>query len=782
MNEWPAARAVDTRRQRDCHDPVVMAVDCAGPRRAVNMQSRTVGLCLAFVLAFSFTTPVAANESWLPLSDIDLAVPGGGNALDFSALLQPGPAGRNGWAVALPEGRIGFENRRVNQRFLCASMLFSGLNGGVPDKAGADRWVEQLQRTGYGLVRLHFVDAHLMTGRDKDFDFDPVQLDRLHYLMSRMKAAGIYWIVDGMTSDNGGHGAVYPHRYVRKYTGKLDALLGGAGFDHWARLVERLWGARNPYTGMAPLADPAMLGMILVNEGGVAFQATVHGERYPEMLAAPFQAWLQKRYPDADALRKAWGTELRSGEARDGAVAIPDKVRGQSPRDTDFARFIADLERDAYRAMDAHVRQLGFRGLTTAYDNWGFFNHEVSRSALGWVDMHAYHALPSVFGQPGSKLAQTSVHVNVARFARELTNSRQWGKPFTVTEYGQPFWNQWRHEAAALIPAMAAHQGWDAICQFAESPLQDDYGASPFKRRQAIYPMGTGADPIARSGERLAAMLFLRGDVSPSPGKIRLRIDADAAFKRNGGWEQVPEGLSRLSLVTAVGLDFSPTAPVARAGELVVDLTSPRPAWLSRVESALVAGGIDSLAAGVGPLKDAGIVAAGNRSRPQDRLYQSDTGQMTVDSTANTIVIDTPRTAVLVVRGGAAEAGALELRDVSGPALFALSALDGQPLVSSRRMLLWVLTDAINTGMSFDDVERTTLRTIGRFPPMVRTVSATVRVAAGGAGTVDVYPLSLAGTRRAVLPMPRIKQAAELRLDTSALPDGPALLYEIIVN
>ena len=101
----------------------------------------------------------------------------------------------------------------------------------------------------------------------KDFDFDPEQFDRLHYLLAQLKAAGIYWIVDGLTSDNGAWGNVQPHRWVKKHRAKLDVLTSEKGFRHWATLVERLWGAKNPYTGSAPLQDPAMLGIILVNEG-----------------------------------------------------------------------------------------------------------------------------------------------------------------------------------------------------------------------------------------------------------------------------------------------------------------------------------------------------------------------------------------------------------------------------------------------------------------------------------------------------------------------------------
>src|SRR5688572_16119919 len=103
-----------------------------------------------------------AGENWKTLSDRELSV-AAGSALDFSALVEAGPAGKHSWATVLPDGHIGFERRRTPQRFLCASLVFSELNGGFPDKAGSERLVRQLTRTGYNLVRFHFVDAHLMT-------------------------------------------------------------------------------------------------------------------------------------------------------------------------------------------------------------------------------------------------------------------------------------------------------------------------------------------------------------------------------------------------------------------------------------------------------------------------------------------------------------------------------------------------------------------------------------------------------------------------------------------
>lgn len=739
-----------------------------------------------FLLSAAFSVlPVRAMEpaeSWATLRERTLAVEAG-SALDFSALLEAGPAGQHGWAKSLPDGHIGFEKRPMGQRFLTASLVFLPLNGGMPSHSESERLVSQLRRTGYNMVRFHFTDALLMGDRERDFDFDPVQLDRLHYLMSVLANQGIYWVVDGITSDNAAWGDVKPHRWAKKHQAKLDLFTQDAGFRHWATLVERLWGARNPYTGTAPLNDPAMLGMILVNEGSLGFLATINGNRYDPRLAPLFHDWLRSRYRHDKALTNAWGSELRAGESLTTGVNLPATVRGKTLRDTDFARFVLDLERSTYRRMEAHVRALGFGGLTTAYDNWSFTNADLTRAALPWVDMHAYHDTPTNHGQPGSRITQTSVHSNVARYVRELTNTRQWGKPFTATEYGQPFWNRWRHESAVLVPAIAALQGWDAISQFAETPIQENYGRSPFTRRKAIYPYGVGADPIARASERLAALLFLRGDVAPAKGRIRLHVNAEKVMARSGGWEQVPEGLSRLGLITAIGLDMGPMPAQPVAGELSVDLTGPRPAWLSQLETGLIKAGVDALAPGMAPLIQANIVGTGNTSRPQDKRYQSETGQLTIDSGQQVITLVSERSVVAVLHAGArAQAGPLAIEDTDGGALFALSSLDSRPIAQSRRLLLWVLSDAMNSGMTFEDAQRTTLRTLGQFPPQVRSLSARLRISHTQATQLQVWPLSLSGARRAPVPLKASGSSAELALNTAALPDGPALFFEIALE
>src|SRR3954470_3180316 len=75
-----------------------------------------------------------AGDNWKTVADRDLTV-SSGSALDFSALVPTGPAGKHGSAIVFPDGHIGFERRNTPERFLCASLALSPLSGGMPDKA-----------------------------------------------------------------------------------------------------------------------------------------------------------------------------------------------------------------------------------------------------------------------------------------------------------------------------------------------------------------------------------------------------------------------------------------------------------------------------------------------------------------------------------------------------------------------------------------------------------------------------------------------------------------------
>jgi hypothetical protein len=726
----------------------------------------------------------ATAQQWLPVKDKNLEV-AQGSILDFSTLVEPGPAGRHGRGIALPDGHVGFENQRKPQRFLSASFAFSAASGGVPDKEEAERLAIQLRRAGYNAARLHFIDAWLMTGRSGDFDFDRDRLDRLHYFMSQLKANGIYWVIDILDSDNGAYGGIYPHRWIKKHNLRLDFYTDKDKRDHWLRLTKDIFATRNPYTGVSILEDPALLSVILINEGGVAELTYRSGpggftKPYSNKFAPLFMDWLKNRYASDAALKAAWDGELRKSDSLAASVALPASLRGNDPRTRDFMRFIVDLEHEALRWMTDHVRQLGYKGFVTAYNNWGFHQSDLSRSGANWVDMHSYQANPSDFVNKGSTVPQTSAMGNAARFVRELTNARQWGKPFSVTEYGQPFWNSWRRESVALVPAYAALQGWDLISQFSENSIQLNYLPSSYSRKSAIYPYGIGADPVLHTGERLAALLYKRADIKPSPAQVRVRLDPETIFRESGGWGQLSENVSRLGLISAIGLDFGNALSSPASKVYVIEKgasASGLRGKASNVATRLGVAGSDNDR--LIELEQSGLLQKSNLTDFTKPIFQSDTGELIMDVPSKRFSVQAEKTVVAVLPEGDVDVGILSVRQPSVPTLVALSSIDDAPLESSKRMLLFILTDAINSEMKFTDPNRSTLGTLGKLPVLLQSIDVKLKIRTKVRGAFKAFALSLAGERRELVPI-RSGDELTLDIDTRLLEQGPTTLFELV--
>jgi hypothetical protein len=277
-------------------------------------------------------------------------------------------------------------------------------------------------------------------------------------------------------------------------------------------------------------------------------------------------------------------------------------------------------------------------------------------------------------------------------------------------------------------------------------------------------------------------MLYGRGDVRPSTNRLRLHLDSSSVFNDRAGWTQVPRSLALLGLSVPVGLDFGPVPQESAPNEVSLPIQDDGGPALTALRKLIEKSGLNWDARGLVALRSAGILDRKNRTDLRQGRFETDTGELFVDVPARQILIDTPRTAVVVVRGGSASTSRFGVSEASGPALFAISSLDGEPLKDSRRMLLWVLTDAVNTDMQFKDPERTTLVSIGRLPPVIRTTAANLLFQTQAAGTVRVWPLSMDGERRAALAVQRHGDQVTLKLDTAKLPDGPALYFEVVVD
>lgn len=693
---------------------------------------RPLALCAALLLASPTLDPTQAAE-WVPIRESSLIIPQG-SPLDFSFLIDNEPAGKRGRIVATPEGHLARAGKPGEPiRFHCASLAWSPASGSFPDHETADLYAIQLRRHGYNLARFHFVDAILMTDRDRDFDFDPEQLDRFRYLMAALKRNGIFWMIDVLTSQNGAYGGVYPHRWEDRHALKLDVHFDAAARAHWRRLAATLLATPNPYTGKPPLADPALALLVLVNENAVEFATILEeprsGRAYPERLQAPFNAWLKKEYATTARLAAAWQTLAADESLEAASVRLPERRDDRGPRMRDLQRFFLASEKATVSWATGEIRALGYKGLVTAYNNWDTTEVHLARGTLPVVTMNAYHDEVMSLA-PGTSITQESSFAGGLVYMRELMGARWIGRPFVVTEHQHLFWNRYRYESGLATGAYAALQGWDGLCRHGPGAVDLSF-IQPWPHKQHILPYSIGMDPIARAGETLAALLFRRGDVAAAPGFTAIPF-ADEGDLHDDGQGRLPDAVTRLGLATAIGLG---------------DRRS----------------------------------AASTPPAPDTTAIDSQTGEIHLDTAARRMTVATPRTeaAAFAALDAPLKIGRMTIASADGPMLVSASALDGRDLAASRKVLLILATDARNSGMRFADSAERTVLDFGTLPVRIRRGTVTLDLALWGehAQPVALTTLGLDGQVWSRRTVERRGDALRLRLDNAADPRGPTTFF-----
>lgn len=707
-----------------------------------------------------------ARAEWVPVRDRALLI-APGSPLDFSGFAPLVEAGRDGRVVAGPSGHLAFASRpEAPVRFLCASLAWSAVSGLYPDHATADLYAVQLRRHGYNLARFHYTDLILMTGRGRDFDYDPEQLDRFRYLLAALKRQGIYWVIDAMSSQEGGQGDASPDRWMETGDLKLAVHTDPAARRAWSGLVETLYGSVNPYTGLAPLRDPALALVVLVNENGVEFTAMQTFGRnrraYPAELLPAFNRWLAAKYGGTAGLRDAWPDLGAAERVEAGTVAFPASWEERGPRMRDTQLFIRGLEDGTVRWMGAELRRLGYPGLFTTYNNRTHAAASFSRQALPVVAQNTYFDEVDSF-DPGTTLTQNSSLDDALGYLRDVMGTRWLGRPFVLTEWGHLFPNRFRHEAGIAVPGYAALQGWDAICQ--HGPGAVDLGFDePYPQKRMLLPYGVGLDPVARASETLAALLFRRGDADEASVTAAVPFGA-AADMLGDGRDGLPAAVTDLGLLVRLGLQpVTGSEPAAAGPGPTVPASATAPAGVAEQ---------------VAQLRAAGALGPANRSDPDRGLYESQTGQLTLDVRARALSIVTPCTeaASLLATAEPRRLDAVTVEAASGPATVAVSALDGAPIRRSGRLLVVLATDAESTGMVFRDRDRRTVESFGRMPVLIERQVVRLVVAVADPTGWRLTSLHLDGSPGDVLPLRSEAAGLRLVLDNAAPSHGPTTFF-----
>ncbi len=289
----------------------------------MSMRLRRVLCWLGLVLLGCGPAGYTQDVPWiLPWND---ATPG---LTDFSALNSP--IGTNRVAVDT-NGHFVVNGQRL--RFL--GVNFAGDSPFMPTN-NADAVAARLAKFGVNAIRFHHMDASwayngglLAYTSTSSTNFNSAQLERVHYVVSRLKAHGIYsdlnLLVGREYRSGDGLGL--------EVTGMdwKDTHVLGFFYDPALALhkdyATKLLTPTNRFTGLPLAKDPAVALVEIINENGV-IQKWLDGgldrlpARYATNLQSRWNGWLAARYTNDAAMLAAWnvvnevlGTNLLSNGA-----------------------------------------------------------------------------------------------------------------------------------------------------------------------------------------------------------------------------------------------------------------------------------------------------------------------------------------------------------------------------------------------------------------------------------------------------------------------------------
>lgn len=631
-----------------------------------------------------------------------------GSPLDLSGRLDA-PAGKYG-RVVNRNGKFAFE-RKPGERVRFLGVNICHQHCFVPHET-ADAIVERITRLGYNSVRFHHIDRRILDTKANDtFTFDPERLDQFFYLYAKCRAAGLYICIDlySMRPVKPGDGiAELPASHGGSEIKTLIPLSAGA-MDSWKRYAQKLMTLRNPYTGLTMTEDPALYSLNLVNEAALP----ASWNRYPALIPV---------------VESCYAEHLRENGAY-----TPERAAERGP---EFFRFLVEKEAAALEEMLRFVKkEIGYRGLVTNYNfnEWSYLLP--LRDKLDFVDNHSYQdhptypqnqwRLPAVFRQVSSL-------EEWGRTPGFLAPSREFGKPYTITEMQFCNPNIYRAEAGTVFAAVAGLQDYDGYYRFSY--------ADSFDWRPPQY-FALDNEPVSQLTEKMLYFLFGRGDVAPAREAVAL------------GWDDsVLSGLRNLS--SGFPADVYKLALYGRIGNLKTGKAVPGVTVLpggTEWERGLPAGFRKALAA----------IRSGGR-------LVSSTGEVEVEPAKRRIRIVTPKSEAFTLEQGDIAGNAAAVNGADRFQTISLHALDDRPLKESSSILLLHVTNTAATGMRFHDESRRMLEDWGQLPLLVETGRAGITLRHRHSGDLKIEMLAWDGAVTGELPATAADGTLRFTVNTAA--------------
>ena len=436
-----------------------------------------------------------------------------------------------------------------------------------PSHEHSRKIAKRLAKTGVNIVRFHQMDAEWSTPNIFQFtkgenipntmNFDPASLDRLDYLIYSLKQEGIYVYMDLLT-----------YRRFKTGDGVENAgQLGDAAKPYSTfnkRLIELqkkynydLWNHINPYTGMAYKDDPVIALTAITNECDLLSQ---------RVTIEPYRSELEERY-------RKWAKE-KGIKVQKGIVEFnPDKKQIQE--------FFVEVTKAYYQEMIQHMREAGVR-IPIAGTNWSRNQaHLSSQLVADFTDSHAYWYGWN-WGMNDKSFMNESMSGSVDNMLPYLSFNKVAGKPFFVSEWDDPWPNEWRAESPLLLAAVGSLQGWggfavhtyrytvDENVDMIGKPITSDAIGGVYYRGGVF---DTFNDPAKFGLFYHAALIIRRGDVGTPEKitKILIKEPSRVGFNHSLQALKLTPEKQRIAMVLE-GATSSDKADLISSDESIVDV------------------------------------------------------------------------------------------------------------------------------------------------------------------------------------------------------------------
>ena len=689
-----------------------------------------------FLLFILIATLPALADDWLPFTPKpDLFSPD--NAIDLRSLNE-NQAGDGGFIAAKGPH---FIHAKTGE-----AVRFWGVNG-CPGETPAElrHSARVLAKYGVNLVRIHggFFDA--------DGNVDPKKIQHAIAIVEALKAEGIYshfsvyfplWLnpkpnTPWLSGYNGGQhpfaALTFNHEFQEKYHGWWKALLT----------------TPSETTGHKLIDDPAVFGAEIINEDSYFFW-TFTTANVPDaemkIVEAQFGDWLKQKHGSIQAAMKSWGgpkvARDNPGEGRVSFRGLWEMANQRTARDKETVAFLLDSQRGFYQRQIQYLREMGFKGVVTA-SNWTTADARVlgplekySYTPGDFIDRHGYFGCQNK--GDSSEWSIRDGHTFIDRSAlkfepeqigkpKEFMNTimdiHYDDKPSMVSEmtFNRP--NRFRSEAPLYYACYGALQDSDAIVHFAM-----DRGQWSVKPGYFMQPW-TLMSPSMMGQFPAAALIYRQGLVVVGDTVVDLNLKVANLLDLQGTPMPQDAAFDELRLKDV------PKGTTIRLGNVIDPLSH----YVGRTSVKFTDAG------GAAKLVDLSkfIDHAGQQ-------VTSATGQLKLDYGKGVLTIDSP--AAQGVSGNLRDAGAVALKDLSITSDSTLGhiiavSLDGEPLASSQKILLQVMSEERATGFQAEPEANGVQKIVhmGRDPWTIKTLEGVVRFKRSDAAKLQVWSLDLNG-------------------------------------